>query len=307
MGRLGSSIYLGNSVSLLKHGSQRSNFSRPPFVRFVRRERERERERERYERIEEKENIFSSLSHTFVTLLDSQISYLRSVFDNLRSYYTFLLPRFSPLLLEFQVPLLNIYSNSIIFLFRVSYPSIAQLKSTIFTHSKMFGFMKTPINKVFRLNSVDPGFTGSSSSNPFDSNTESDAKQTFKPSRRTSSEPALIIPNFNPFDEDEGIGGSSSSSSSSYLVTSAARKDYKNDFHHSGGLENQSVQNYAVYKAEETTKTVNSCLKMAEDIREDATKTLVTLHQQGEQITRTHMVAASIDLDLSRVCLFSQS
>ncbi|KAM4114867.1 hypothetical protein ACJW30_04G102400 [Castanea mollissima] len=82
-----------------------------------------------------------------------------------------------------------------------------------------------------------------------------------------------------------------------------ARKNYKNDFRDSGGLENQSVQeleNYSVYKSEETTKTVKSCLKIAEDMREDATKTLVALHQQGEQITRTHMVAADIDHDLSR-------
>ncbi|KAF3438121.1 hypothetical protein FNV43_RR20877 [Rhamnella rubrinervis] len=62
----------------------------------------------------------------------------------------------------------------------------------------------------------------------------------------------------------------------------------------------QELENYAVYKAEETTKSVNGCLKIAEDIRDDATKTLVVLHQQGEQITRTHMVAADIDYDLSR-------
>ncbi|XWS47960.1 hypothetical protein CRYUN_Cryun13aG0030700 [Craigia yunnanensis] len=50
----------------------------------------------------------------------------------------------------------------------------------------------------------------------------------------------------------------------------------------------------------ETTKTVNSCVKIAEEMREGATKTLITLHQQGEQITRTHNVAAGIDHDLSR-------
>ncbi|KAH8487263.1 hypothetical protein H0E87_026013 [Populus deltoides] len=69
------------------------------------------------------------------------------------------------------------------------------------------------------------------------------------------------------------------------------------------GLENQSVQeleNYAVYKAEETTKSVNGCLKIAEDMREGATRTLITLHQQGEQITKTHDVAVEIDHDLSR-------
>jgi synaptosomal-associated protein 25 len=73
-----------------------------------------------------------------------------------------------------------------------------------------------------------------------------------------------------------------------------------------GGLENQPVQeleNYAVYKAEETTKAVNGCLKIAEEMREGATTTLITLHQQGEQITKTHSVAVEIDHDLSRVWL----
>ncbi|GLT72447.1 hypothetical protein SLA2020_443810 [Shorea laevis] len=132
----------------------------------------------------------------------------------------------------------------------------------------MFGLKKSPV-KVAKHNSVDPGYPVHSGSNPFN---------------------------------DDWIG-KTTSSSSSYVHTSAARNKYKNDFRDSGGLENQSVQeleNLAVYKAEETTKSVNSCLKIAEDIREDATKTLVVLHQQGEQITRTHMVAADIDHDLSR-------
>lgn len=166
--------------------------------------------------------------------------------------------------------------------------------------------MKSPI-KVKKQNSVDPGFLSSSTSNPFESDGESDAKssktkQTIKPARRTASEPTLITPNFttNPFDDDDddNVGRGASSTSSS-----VGRKNYKDDFQNSGGLENQSVQeleNYAVYKAEETTKTVNSCLKIAEDIREDATKTLEVLHQQGEQINRTHMMAADMDKDLSR-------
>jgi synaptosomal-associated protein 25 len=170
-------------------------------------------------------------------------------------------------------------------------------------HWKMFGLKKSPV-KIAKHNSVDPGYPVHSGSNPFDD--DLDIKKKHNSSRRTSSEPDLLAPNFgtNPFDDDEGK--TTSSSSSSYVHTSAARNQYKNDFRDSGGLENQSVQeleNLAVYKAEETTKSVNSCLKIAEDIREDATKTLVVLHQQGEQITRTHMVAADIDHDLSRVCL----
>ena len=148
----------------------------------------------------------------------------------------------------------------------------------------MSGHKKSPLNK-----------------NPFDSDSDSDNPQTLKSSTRTSSKPAQLTPDpsTNPFDDD-----AKGTSSSSYSHTSALRNKYKNDFSDLGGLDNQSVQElegYAVYKAEETTKTVNSCLKIAEDIREDATKTLVTLHHQGEQITRTHMVAADIDQDLSRV------
>ena len=67
----------------------------------------------------------------------------------------------------------------------------------------------------------------------------------------------------------------------------------------------QELESYAVNKAEDTTKSVNNCLKIAEDIRQDATRTLDTLHQQGEQIHRTHMMAADMDKDLSKVCLVS--
>ncbi|KAL0535663.1 hypothetical protein IC582_030004 [Cucumis melo] len=140
----------------------------------------------------------------------------------------------------------------------------------------------------------------SSTPNPFESDDDVKAKQNLVSSQRTSSDPSLLTEKFssNPFDDDHGHAPSSSSS-----ITWSERNKYKNDFRDSGGIENQSVQeleNYAVYKAEETTKAVNGCLKIAEEIREDATQTLVALHHQGEQITRTHMVAADIDYDLSR-------
>lgn len=162
----------------------------------------------------------------------------------------------------------------------------------------MFGHKKSPLHGNAKNHAVVPG--SNSTSNPFDSDDECDKKQNIKQSRN-SSEPTQVALNTstNPFDDDEAKG----KSSSAYSFTSE-RNRYKNDFRDSGGLENQSVQeleNYAVYKAEETTKAVNGCLKIAEDIREDATKTLVTLHHQGEQITRTHMTAADIDHDLSRV------
>ncbi|KAE8661753.1 hypothetical protein F3Y22_tig00113724pilonHSYRG00188 [Hibiscus syriacus] len=116
----------------------------------------------------------------------------------------------------------------------------------------MLGLKKSPL-KTSKHNSVDPARVSASRSNPFDSNDEFDNKQTLKPSR-TSSEPTLSPPNFgtNPFDDD----GGRVNSSSSYGQSSASRNKYKNDFRDSGGPENQSVQeleNYATYKAEETT------------------------------------------------------
>ena len=160
----------------------------------------------------------------------------------------------------------------------------------------MFGSKKSPLKVV------------KSGSNPFDSDDEDLVKDNKNSStKKASSERALVsLENTNPFDDD--VVANKNSSSSSYALRLADRNRYKNDFRDSGGLENQSVQeleSYAVYKAEETTKSVNNCLKIAENIREDATKTLVTLHQQGEQITRSHYVAADIDQDLSRVLILS--
>merc|ERR1711974_32445 len=60
------------------------------------------------------------------------------------------------------------------------------------------------------------------------------------------------------------------------------------------------LEHYAVDQAEETTDSVNNCLKIAEGIREDAGKTLDTLHAQGEQIHRTHEKAAEMEKDLSK-------
>ena len=166
----------------------------------------------------------------------------------------------------------------------------------------MFGLRKSPA-KLPKHNSADPGFHKSSKPNPFDSDDELDNnsnKHALNPSKRTSSEPSLADMSPNPFDGEEKVFTSSSKQS----LTSNSRYQYKNNFRDSGGVENQSVQElegYAVYKAEETTKSVQGCLKVAEDIRSDATRTLVMLHEQGEQITRTHHQAVEIDHDLSRV------
>lgn len=126
----------------------------------------------------------------------------------------------------------------------------------------MFGFFKSPGNNKL------PNESSNSNGG------------TINAGRRTCSEPMLITPDFD--DEDK----------------------YKNGFRDSGGLQSQTteeLENYAVYKAEETTKGVNSCLKIAEDIRSDATRTLEMLHTQGEQINRTHVMAVEMDKDLSRV------
>ncbi|KAL7098981.1 hypothetical protein ACP275_09G053300 [Erythranthe tilingii] len=113
--------------------------------------------------------------------------------------------------------------------------------------------------------------------NPFDSDDdELDNNQTVK-NPITASNLST-----NPFDDGD------------VKVTSSSQ------IHLSPAAENRELEEYAVSKAEETTKTVNNCLKIAEDIREDASRTLVNLHQQGEQITRTHMVAADMDRDLTR-------
>ncbi|PKA64945.1 SNAP25 likeous protein SNAP33 [Apostasia shenzhenica] len=128
------------------------------------------------------------------------------------------------------------------------------------------------------------------------------------------------VSTFNPFDSDsdrEQNVQSTKTSSSPAMKKSHHRSPqsiyvgpeetginrYKNNFGDSGGFENQSVQeleSYAVKKAEETTQTINGCVKIAEEIREVSSRTLVNLHQQGEQITRTHETAASIDHNLSR-------
>ncbi|CAN1137486.1 Putative SNAP25 homologous protein SNAP30 [Linum perenne] len=112
--------------------------------------------------------------------------------------------------------------------------------------------------------------------------------------RRTSSEPMKIDSDSDSDDEVQKWRKKPSA---------AEKKKYENGFQDSGGLESQSVQeleSYAVYKAEETTSTVNNCLKIADDIRGDASKTLDMLHAQGDQIQRTHEMAVDMDKDLGK-------
>jgi hypothetical protein len=109
----------------------------------------------------------------------------------------------------------------------------------------------------------------------------------------------------NPFDSDsDSESQPTKKSSAAYQAPADAKKRYKDGFRDAGGLENQSVEeleHYAAYKAEETTDALAGCLRIAEDIKQDATDTLITLHKQGEQISRTHEKAVEIDQDLTKV------
>lgn len=122
-----------------------------------------------------------------------------------------------------------------------------------------------------------------------------------KPARRTTSEPMLVTPDLND------NAGKKRRGSSTRTSPEPRDRSSKNDFDESrGGLENQTMEQletYAVKKAEETTSSVNNCLRMAENIREDATKTLDMLHQQGEQINKTHNMTVDTDKDLTKVTL----
>ncbi|XP_009777545.1 putative SNAP25 homologous protein SNAP30 [Nicotiana tabacum] len=113
----------------------------------------------------------------------------------------------------------------------------------------------------------------------------SDEKHGTKNARRTSSEPVLVTP------DDDDFGTSSSSG------TRNKNKSKTQDF---DNMSMQELEGYAVNQAKETTSSVNNCLKIAEDIRQDGAKTLDTLHKQGEQIHRTHMMAVDMDRDLSK-------
>lgn len=138
----------------------------------------------------------------------------------------------------------------------------------------MFGFRKAK---------PDPATTNTTPSH-------SDEKHGTKNARRTSSEPALVTP------DDDDFGTSSSSG------TRNKNKSTTQDF---DNMSMQELEGYAVNQAKETTSSVNNCLKIAEDIRQDGAKTLDTLHKQGEQIHRTHMMAVDMDRDLSKVSITS--
>ncbi|KAL6640200.1 hypothetical protein ACP70R_022049 [Stipagrostis hirtigluma subsp. patula] len=134
--------------------------------------------------------------------------------------------------------------------------------------------------------------------NPFDS--DSDDGESRQPPQQRPARASSVPP---PAEQRDSLFSSPSSYSSSSSAAPAMSRHYRNDFRDAGGVESQSVQElegYAAYKAGETTRRVEGCVRIAEEMRETASKTLVTVHQQGQQIHRTHAMALDIDQDLSR-------
>lgn len=70
----------------------------------------------------------------------------------------------------------------------------------------------------------------------------------------------------------------------------------------------QDLEKYALKKSQDTTSTIKNCVRVAEDTMGIGVQTLITLHDQGIQIERTHEKAVDIDQHLSRVkYIFSHS
>ncbi|WZY86186.1 hypothetical protein YC2023_032570 [Brassica napus] len=125
----------------------------------------------------------------------------------------------------------------------------------------MFG-LKKPLERLSKHHKPSSS-ASASKSNPFDSVDESDGnkKHTLKPSNKISPQPSLPTTKknhgFNPFDDTV-----------------------------------QELESYAVYKSEETTKTVPGISSARDKISLSS--------KQGEKITRTHHKAVDIDHDLTR-------
>ncbi|XP_076953455.1 putative SNAP25 homologous protein SNAP30 [Bidens hawaiensis] len=122
--------------------------------------------------------------------------------------------------------------------------------------------------------------------------TEAETEKKKAPGRRTASEPPVMVDSKDHFDDDDDDDDFFGKAKNSQL-----KKKSKAEL---DNMSNQELENYAVDQAEETTKSVKNCLKIAEDIREDANKTLDTLHAQGDQIHRTHEKTAEMEKELSR-------
>ncbi|KAK1415993.1 hypothetical protein QVD17_31781 [Tagetes erecta] len=122
---------------------------------------------------------------------------------------------------------------------------------------------------------------------------EAETEKKDAPAKKTTSEPDAKKAAAKPINDDDDDDFFGKAKTSTLKKKPKSKADLDN-------MSTQELEGYAVDQAEETTKSVNNCLKIAEDIRDDANKTLDTLHTQGEQIHRTHEKAADMDKDLSK-------
>lgn len=163
----------------------------------------------------------------------------------------------------------------------------------------MLGFLKSPAKQ----GPVNSGTSASTSASLLHSGAGSAKQNPITPARRTSSEPVLLTADIKSKlidDEDNDYNDYFGKRASS---TANKNRSKNNNVRGKKGLDDMSVQeleDYAVNQAEETTKSVNNCLKIAEDIRDDGAQTLETLNKQGEQIHRTHVMAVDMDRDLHK-------
>ena len=156
--------------------------------------------------------------------------------------------------------------------------------------------------------------------NPFDSDEETTSKNPFDdeegyaiPARsgRTVRNKALVsassapsAPSAPPLPSDELFSYGSSKPKASYAVRHSS---YEDDEAPTEEYVNQAVQDlerHAVKKSQETTSTLKNALRVANDTMGVGVETLVTLHDQGIQIERTHERAVDLDQHLSRVCIW---
>lgn len=152
--------------------------------------------------------------------------------------------------------------------------------------------------------------------NPFDSEEETASKNPFddeegyaKPPRsgRTVRNKALVsassAPSAPPLPSDELFSYGSSKPKASYAGRHSSYDDEEAPTEEYVNQAVQDLERHAVKKSQETTSTLKNALRVANDTMGVGVETLVTLHDQGIQIERTHERAVDLDQHLSRVCI----
>lgn len=121
----------------------------------------------------------------------------------------------------------------------------------------------------------------------------------------------------NPFDDEETFAKPPRGGSKAVVKTTSHEEDElfsygssnpKGGYGNGNGEDddefvNQAVmdlEKHAVQKSQETTSTLKNCLRVAEDTMGVGAQTLISLHEQGVQIERTHEKAVDLDQHLSR-------